>query len=63
MRTWKYQDPSGEYTLTDDEILEFYYSEWAKAMVRAGKRDKISKENCIQDFVVVHWAWEVKADV
>ena len=56
-RTWRYQDPSGDYRITDAEILAQYFPYWSAQMTKAGKADQISDEYCIDDFVVVHWAW------
>ena len=42
-------------TFTEDQIIQSYYKYWALRMVEAGKED-ITKENCIEDWKVVHWA-------
>lgn len=44
---------------TDVEILEEYFMYWAQRMIDCGRADAINEENCIQDWIVVHWAWEV----
>lgn len=63
MRTFKFNEFEGdnhfETTITEDEILETYFDYWAQNMVKAGKSKAISKEHCIEDFIVVHWAWEI----
>lgn len=61
-RTWRYQDQGGEYRITDTEILAQYFPYWSAQMTRAGKADQISEAACIEDFVVVHWAWLDQAD-
>ncbi len=48
-----------EETLSEQDILDHYWEYWYEAMVRAGKRDLISLDRCIGDFVTVNWAWEV----
>lgn len=64
MRKWTYVEPAEDgvtpvwITLTDDEIIDFYYEYWAGMMRKAGKVDMINRENCIQDFAVIHWAVE-----
>lgn len=69
MRTWAYNEPDwgedGEdlstvRTMTDAQVLDFYFEHWKAQMTRAGKQDFITEENCIEDWAVVHWAWEVK---
>lgn len=61
MRMFKYQDPSGEYTITEDGIINEYYEHWKLQMIKAKQEHLISRDNCIEDFVVVHWAWEIDA--
>ncbi len=54
-----------EIYVTEDEIIAKYWEYW-----QAGMRDckhkkqesEITRENCIDDFVVVHWATEVTRD-
>ena len=46
-------------TMTDEEILTFYFGTWAAHLRRIGREGLISKEACIQDFVTDHWAWGV----
>jgi hypothetical protein len=63
-RTWRFNTMAADETpitedITDAEILATYGPDWREAMERVGKAALISDENCIQDFVVVHWAWEV----
>jgi hypothetical protein len=43
-------------TWTEDQILSSYYKYWSIKMIEAGKGDDISREACIDDWVVVHWA-------
>ena len=47
-------------TITTDEILRDYWPYWKEAMEKAGKHHLISPEACVDDFVVVRWAWEKK---
>jgi hypothetical protein len=61
MRTFRYQDLDGVHTITDEEIIATRYEKWA-AMVLECRPDlahMISHEECIADFVCVHWAYEV----
>lgn len=67
-RLFRYNEPGGvghsdvEVTLTEQEILDTYFPFWSEQMKRVDKEDAISYENCIEDFCVVHWAWEVGSD-
>lgn len=68
MRKFKYHAPDVTapgriLTITEDEIIERYYDWWVNEMYRVGKQDLISKENCIEDWVVSNWAWEVEDDL
>ena len=47
-------------TFTEEQILKSYYTYWSTKMIQVGKGDDISKERCIEDWCVVHWAWEAK---
>ena len=51
-------------TLSEDEIIAQYYPYWSSRMIeKYGQKefDKTwSKKECIEDWVVVHWAWESK---
>lgn len=60
-RTWIYveQGDDGnavERRITDEEIIAFYFPYWSAQMRKVGKPELINQENCIDDFVVVHWA-------
>lgn len=66
-RTYRYDEPvdspdpkDGEVTLTGQEIIDQYYSHWCMQMVSVGRLQEISEENCIDDYIVVNWAYEVK---
>jgi hypothetical protein len=45
-------------TWSSDQIIESYYKYWAVKMIDAGKSDDISRERCIEDWIVIHWAQE-----
>lgn len=59
-RKWKYVDPSGEYEKTEAEILADYFECWSAKMKKVGREHFISEERCIEDWVTVNLAWEVK---
>lgn len=45
-------------TFSEDQIIQSYYRYWVAKMVQANKHDMISRELCIDDWIVVHWAME-----
>ena len=49
-------------TLSEDEILEEYYPYWSGKMIRKYGQEEFDKTycklDCIDDWVVVNWAWE-----
>lgn len=63
-RRWSYiypgeNDEAVEEILTEDEILREYYPYWSAQMTRVGKSDMLTAQNCIDDWVMIHWAKEV----
>ena len=54
----------GEYgqtvaeTWSEDQIIESYYKYWSTSILINNPKADISKERCIQDWVIVHWAVE-----
>jgi len=73
MRYWTFcepyypsQDNDGyedmEYTYSEGDILEEYWDWWSSEMVRLGRHSLISSQNCIDDWVVTHWACLSNAD-
>ncbi len=64
MRTWRWVEPGENnepvyQTMTDADILREYFPYWKQQMERVCLQDLISEQNCIDDFVVVHWAEQV----
>lgn len=45
-------------TWSEDQIIDSYYGYWSIKMIQAGKGDLITRELCIDDWRVVHWATE-----
>lgn len=50
-------------TVSEDDIRKEYYPYWKGKMIEKFGEDYFNKnysfEECIEDFCVVHWAWEV----
>lgn len=51
-----------EITMTEEEILNFYWDFWSKKMKERYGEDYslITKERCIEDFIIVNWAFPVE---
>jgi hypothetical protein len=47
-------------TFTENDIIRDYFPYWADCMEKVGKFDQISIKNCIEDWIMLNWAWEVK---
>ena len=45
-------------TLSESEILIQYWNHWCSRMIAANKQHLISKECCIDDWVICNMAWE-----
>ena len=61
MKYYKYDEPHRESViLSENQIIQDYYGIWSKKMKELGREHLISKENCIEDWVTVHWAYEVQ---
>ena len=54
-------------TLLEAEILKEYWDYWQERMIhKYGKEHfeaNFSEKDCIDDWVVVNWAWETTVDV
>ena len=69
MRYWSYNeqteslDDAVVVTVSDDDILDMYWAWWYSKMCEKFGKEVVdrdyTKQDCIDDWVVVHWAWEV----
>jgi hypothetical protein len=61
---WRYDEPTPDgnrqVTKTEQEILDYYWEFWKNRMQELGRDHLISKENCIQDWITVNWAYKVE---
>ena len=69
MRSWRHIEPtSGSDSTaiiietTEAEIVAMYFPYWRERMIAAGKTNEATIENCIDDWVVVHWAQIVEPE-
>lgn len=61
MKYFYYEYPFGGVAISEEDILKQYWDYWHGKMVAkfGPDSDKITKEKCIEDWVVIHWAEEI----
>ncbi len=49
---------------TEDQIISEYWDHWSSRMAdKYGKgHELITRENCIEDWIALNWAWEKTSD-
>jgi hypothetical protein len=62
----EYDENSGcVVTVSEEDIRKEYWPYWYKKMCAKYEQSYVDQnytfEDCLEDWVVVHWAWEVKA--
>ena len=60
MIKYKFEDQGGVHIYTREEILKEYFPYWSNRMFMIGKGDEINEDNCIEDWIAVSWAREIK---
>lgn len=69
MRYWTIVAPDEDgipiyETLSEDEILEQYWDYWSGRMIEKYGEEEFqknwSKQDCIDDWCILHWSWESK---
>ena len=62
MRYFAYDELDQEEPViySEEYILEYYYPYWKSEMIKKLGDVVLTKEECINDWIVVNWAWEVK---
>ena len=45
-------------TWNEDQIIKSYYTYWSGKMIQNVDNPDLSRENCIDDWTVVHWAMQ-----
>ena len=59
MRRFEVQDPDGVYEVSEAEIASTYFLYWRERMTQIGKADEATFDNCLKDWITVHWAHEI----
>ena len=49
--------------LTEDEIIASYWEYWSGKMKEIGREAEATRERCIDDWCVIHWAVEVNVPI
>lgn len=63
MRKWLVLSPEGDEVVSEEEIISGVYFDYWKSKMQAkfgADSELITKANCIEDWVVIHWAQEIK---
>ena len=59
---WEYKEPYPEHPteMTEEAILKFFWDYWKGQMDKkfGPNHHLTTHEGCIDDWVIVHWAWE-----
>lgn len=66
MKYYSFNEFDGEKgwvtTLSEQEILDTYWDYWYNSMCKKFGQEVVdrdySKQDCIDDFVIINWAWE-----
>jgi hypothetical protein len=56
-RVWNCCDPSGDYTITEEEIINRYYNKWKERISCPAKKEKYTYAECVLDFIAIYWAY------
>lgn len=62
---WEYDEPNEDGTnnhviMSEREIFDVYFSRWAEMMMNIGKQELSTRENCIDEWIIVNWASKVE---
>lgn len=60
MRIFKYEDTGGIHFASEEWIMVNYFPTWASRMSKLYREHMINRENCITDWVVENYAWEIE---
>lgn len=61
MKLYKYFDLEGDQYITEAQIIEQYFPYWSQRMEAVNKKHLINYQRCIEDFCVLHYAFEVES--
>ena len=57
-RVWHYDEPSGSYNMTEEEIINRYYDNWRGRIKDPAIKLKYTYTACILDFITTYWAYQ-----
>ncbi len=55
-RVWSYCDPSGDCTITEEEIINRYYNDWKEKISCPDCKEKYTHAQCVLEFIANNWA-------
>lgn len=61
----EYDESGGSVvTMSEEDVRNEYYPYWYKKMCQKYEQSYVDEhysfEDCLEDWITVHWAWEVK---
>ena len=65
MRRFAYEesDSPEPIILTEEQIISDYWVYWMNQMKAIGANEhSITRENCLEDWCIINWAWEIEQD-
>ena len=60
MKVYAYYDLEGLKLINEKDLMSKYYKHWSDKIIKRGYKDKVTKENFIEDWLTTNWGWEVK---
>ena len=67
MKVYQYCEPGDNddvvyVRITETDIIREYFPYWSRQMRKVKQEDQITEERCIEDFCIVHWAYQVEGE-
>jgi hypothetical protein len=67
MRVYEYCEPGDNddvvyVRITEADIIREYFPYWSRQMRKVKQEDQITEDRCIEDFCIVHWAYQVEGE-
>ena len=67
MKIYQYCEPGDNddvvyVRISETDIIREYFPYWSGMMRKVGNEHLITEERCIEDFCVIHWAYQVEGE-
>ena len=59
MRYFRYNHQDGDKFVSEDDIINENYMHFFRKMIRLGMSKMATHNECIRNFVIINWAWEI----